>query len=537
MDSNKKRTLNVVAAVGAIVAGLAGLVLSGLLNAFNDNGNPVSFVSELMYVIQVFQNLGSFDASKLMALILSTLTVLIFVITFVMGLALIVKLIIDVVNIKKEGYDKKAVSDSFKLSYTLLVFFGMIIFFTYYKAVDEYRVPALGAYLGLGAGALAVCFSTFNYLITSEKPLANKLLRSCLLAVGFAASVSALMPTIVYGDIAMAPGFLFLLTLKGSMSGGMSPGALTGFLFDVAMLVLLVIASSFANANGNKAVKENNKKNKQLIVLSAVALVLSAVAFFVVPLIEKSITLSLFAYITLGLLGLMLVLAIILTAVSKNEQAAPQAQAAPQNAEAEPAQEEAPAEEQKEEEQKQEDAQEVAEAVVVADAVAEEEEKEEPAQEEQQAEEAEPEQEEAPEEEEQPAEAEEKKEPAKKPAAKKAEPKAEEKKPAAKKAAPAKEEKKEAPKAAKPEEKKPAAKKAEAKDEDAPKKNNASYHLSKRASDNKWQVFRAGSDKVIKLFDTKAEAEEYTKRMAENQGVSYLSHASKGKNKGRIQKK
>lgn len=68
-------------------------------------------------------------------------------------------------------------------------------------------------------------------------------------------------------------------------------------------------------------------------------------------------------------------------------------------------------------------------------------------------------------------------------------------------------------------------------------KNNASYHLSKRASDGKWQVFRAGSDKVIKLFDTKAEAEEYTRKMAENQGVAVLSHASKGKNKGKIQKK
>ena len=67
-------------------------------------------------------------------------------------------------------------------------------------------------------------------------------------------------------------------------------------------------------------------------------------------------------------------------------------------------------------------------------------------------------------------------------------------------------------------------------------KNNASYHLSKRASDGKWQVFRAGSDKVIKLFDTKAEAEEYTRKMAENQGVAVLSHASKGKNKGKIQK-
>ena len=70
----------------------------------------------------------------------------------------------------------------------------------------------------------------------------------------------------------------------------------------------------------------------------------------------------------------------------------------------------------------------------------------------------------------------------------------------------------------------------------APKKN-ASYHLSKRASDGKWQVFRAGSDKVIKLFDTKVEAEAYTKQMAENQGVGFLTHASKGKNKGRVQKK
>ncbi len=97
------------------------------------------------------------------------------------------------------------------------------------------------------------------------------------------------------------------------------------------------------------------------------------------------------------------------------------------------------------------------------------------------------------------------------------------------------------PEAKKAPAKKPAAKKPseEKKEEAKPesKKNTASYHVSKRASDGKWQVFRAGSDKVIKLFDTKVEAEEYTKRMAENQGVSYLSHASKGKNKGRIQKK
>ena len=99
----------------------------------------------------------------------------------------------------------------------------------------------------------------------------------------------------------------------------------------------------------------------------------------------------------------------------------------------------------------------------------------------------------------------------------------------AKKAAPAKK--------AEPKKAAPAKKPAPAKKEEPAKKNNASYHLSKRATDGKWQVFRAGSDKVIKLFDTKAEAEEYVKKMAENQGVAYLTHASKGKNKGKIQKK
>ena len=123
---------------------------------------------------------------------------------------------------------------------------------------------------------------------------------------------------------------------------------------------------------------------------------------------------------------------------------------------------------------------------------------------------------------------------AKKPVAKKIEtkkPVAQAKKPGEKVAKPVKPAKDEKP--AKPAPK--AAPKAALKEE--PKKNNSTYHLSKRASDNKWQVFRAGSDKVIKLFSTKAEAEAYTKQMAENQGVAYLSHASKGKNKGKIQKK
>ena len=116
----------------------------------------------------------------------------------------------------------------------------------------------------------------------------------------------------------------------------------------------------------------------------------------------------------------------------------------------------------------------------------------------------------------------EKKKPAAKPAAKKAAPAS---KPAAKKAEPAK-------KAAPAKKAEPAKKAAPAPEK---KKNNSSYHVSKRAEDGKWQVFRAGSTKVIKLFDTKAEAEEYSRKMAENQGVAVLTHASKGKNKGRIQ--
>ena len=85
---------------------------------------------------------------------------------------------------------------------------------------------------------------------------------------------------------------------------------------------------------------------------------------------------------------------------------------------------------------------------------------------------------------------------------------------------------------------KPAAKKAEPKKEEKKGPSaGASYHLSKRASDNKWQVFLTGSDKVIKTFATKAEAEEYTKKMAANTGRSILTHASKGASKGKIQKR
>ena len=106
-----------------------------------------------------------------------------------------------------------------------------------------------------------------------------------------------------------------------------------------------------------------------------------------------------------------------------------------------------------------------------------------------------------------------------------------------KKAEPAK---KPAP-AAKPAEKKPEPAKKPAEKKPAEKAaskpaGGAAYHVSKRASDNKWQVFIAGSDKVIKLFNTKTEAEAWVNEKAESTGRAVLVHASKGKNKGKIQK-
>ena len=103
-------------------------------------------------------------------------------------------------------------------------------------------------------------------------------------------------------------------------------------------------------------------------------------------------------------------------------------------------------------------------------------------------------------------------------------------KPAEKKPEPAKK-----PAPAKPAEKKPAEKKPAEKAASKPA-GGAAYHVSKRASDNKWQVFIAGSDKVIKLFNTKTEAEAWVNEKAESTGRAVLVHASKGKNKGKIQK-
>ena len=121
----------------------------------------------------------------------------------------------------------------------------------------------------------------------------------------------------------------------------------------------------------------------------------------------------------------------------------------------------------------------------------------------------------------------EKKETAKKPAAKTtATKKTAEKKPAEKKTAakPAAKKATATKTAAKPAAaKKPAAKPGEKKP--AAKKQFVTY----RKEDRKWAVTKEGSDKATKLFNTKAEADEYAKGLAKNQGSSVTRQKKDGK--------
>ena len=58
------------------------------------------------------------------------------------------------------------------------------------------------------------------------------------------------------------------------------------------------------------------------------------------------------------------------------------------------------------------------------------------------------------------------------------------------------------------------------------------YHVSKRDNDGReWKVFIQGSDKVIKLFKTQAEALDYAKDLAKNKddGSYVLLHGLDGK--------
>lgn len=95
---------------------------------------------------------------------------------------------------------------------------------------------------------------------------------------------------------------------------------------------------------------------------------------------------------------------------------------------------------------------------------------------------------------------------------------------------PKEEPKEEKPKAEPKEEPKKAEPKADAKESESQK--NGAYFVSTHP-DGGWQVKKAGAQKALKRFKTKAEAEEYAKTVAENQGTNVV----RKKKDGKIQKK
>jgi len=78
--------------------------------------------------------------------------------------------------------------------------------------------------------------------------------------------------------------------------------------------------------------------------------------------------------------------------------------------------------------------------------------------------------------------------------------------------------------------KKTAAKKPAGKDSSS----NKVWHITKRDEDGKWQIKAEGAAKATKLFNTKAEAEEYVKTLkSNNEGSRVVKH----KKTGEFQKK
>jgi len=84
----------------------------------------------------------------------------------------------------------------------------------------------------------------------------------------------------------------------------------------------------------------------------------------------------------------------------------------------------------------------------------------------------------------------------------------------------------------KPVEVNPPKKEESAEEIDDDDERNGPYFVSPHP-DGGWQVKRTKAKRALKRFDTKAEAEEYAKQVAENQGT----HIVRQKKDGKIQKK
>ena len=491
MNLTNTRLPRQLASLLTILATIAGLVLIGVLPIFNGANGPVTLANYIHEVTNFMKNIASVDPTKLSSYLHMTFNVAVYLATYITALIFLIKCIISLAKLRIEPGSKRIVFDSLKLSFTLLTFFGFSMFLNYSSLASI----AVGGYLALSLGAGAVLFALANFFMASQKESLNKLLRICFVLVAYAASIMVLMPTITVSNASMGPG-LYLFTQINEMivSGTVDYAVLSG---AFTMFVLLVVAYAFVSTEAAKTIDERTKNNGRRvasIVLSAIAFVLTLGALFggklTIP--NGVVGISTFGIVSIVLMALTVILAILVFVLTKKEEVVITPVEFTQYNTEEKEIEETPVEETPVEEVKEEAATEEVtpkEEVIAATAISEvaiEEKAEEPVKEEE---------------------------------------------PTKEKANKVEATKKEATKKA------PAKKSKEKKEENKEAKKNASYHISKRASDNKWQVFRAGSEKVIKLFDTKVEAEEYTKVMAENQGVGYLSHASKGKNKGRIQKK
>lgn len=539
MDLKKRNSIAVALSVVIFIAAIAGIVVVGeYLPLINESGTAITLSGEITKLSEMLKQIasGSVDETIIPPLFTSMFTLLAYLIGDILGIAFIVVGIVSLATLKKNGNAKKLVANMMALSFVPAFTFGMVMLARFANGATGLEI---GSYIALGVSGLGLLLAIIGFMLVSEAPLVTKIVRACLMVVSLATAVLVLMPTLVITDLTYTPLVEFkevLIKAELQMGAEVYPFLIMSVLVILASIFALVVAKVAIRAKHNKNGEETITRNAPLaIVFSALVALFVAGTFFVLPLLtgEIGVRTNIYSYLAVGGAALMLVLAIVCAFLPKHK-AIKEAVAEEVKEEAKPE----PIEEKNEEPAKEEAKEEVKPEPVSAEPIKEEPVVAEPVKEEKV---EEPAKEEVKEE----AKEEKKPEPVKKPAPKKAPAKKEGAKPEVKEEAkpePKAEEKKEEP-AKKPAPKKAPAKKEEAKEEskveaeDAPKKNTASYHISKRAKDNKWQVFRAGSDKVIKLFDTKVEAEEYTKRMAENQGVGYLSHASKGKNKGRIQKK
>ncbi len=502
MDLKKRNSIAVVLSVVIFIAAIAGIAVVGeYLPLISESGTAISLSGEITKLSEMLKQIasGSVDETIIPPLFTSMFTLLAYLIGDILGIAFIVVGIISLATLKKNGNAKKLVANMMALSFVPAFTFGMVMLARFANGATSLE---MGSYIALGVSGLGLLLAIIGFMLVSEAPLVTKIVRACLMVVSLATAVLVLMPTLVISDLTYTPLVAFkevLIKAELKMGAEVYPFLIMSVLVILASIFAIVVAKVAIRAKHNKNGEETITRNAPLaIVFSALVALFVAGTFFIMPLLtgELAVKTNIFSYLAVGGAALMLVLAIVCAFLPKNK-AVKEAVAEEVKEEEKPE----PVEEKKEEPVKEEAKEEIKPEPVVAEPIKEEPVVAEPVKEEKG---EEPAKEEVKEE----AKEEKKPEPVKKPVAKKAPAK--------------KEENKEEPK-------------VEA--EDAPKKNTASYHISKRAKDNKWQVFRAGSDKVIKLFDTKVEAEEYTKRMAENQGVGYLSHASKGKNKGRIQKK